>query len=107
MNVEDTDGDEDWESDQQHREEEVLAEQRNRQGGWGNNLGQKQEEHSEGEKNGDAEGHLKQKCDKFCRMDKLAQNLSNSFIQRSANYVCDLTFKLILTVTFSPESAGR
>ena len=64
MNVEDTDSDEDWEGDQQHREEEVLAEQRHRQGGWGNNLGQKQEEHSEGEKNGDAEGHLKRKCDK-------------------------------------------
>ena len=79
MNVEDTDSDEDWEGDQQHSEEEVLAEQRHRQGSWGNNLGQKQEEHSEGEKNGDAEGHLKRKCDKYCKNSKRILDPTSKF----------------------------
>ena len=104
MNVEDTDGDEDWEGDKQHREEEVLAEQRHRQGSWGNNLGQKQEEHSEGEKNGDAEGHLKRKCDKYCKKGILAQLL---FYWTERKTCMWFNIKLILTVTFSPESAGR
>ena len=58
MNVEDPDCDEDGEGDEEHGEEEVLAEQRDGQGGGRNDLGQKEEEDSEGEEDGDAECDL-------------------------------------------------
>ena len=58
MNIEHADGDADGEGDQDHGEEEVLAEQRNGQRRRWDDLGQQQEEHSQREQNRDAECHL-------------------------------------------------
>ena len=58
MNVEDANSDEDGESNKEHGEEKILAQKRNSQGGRGNDLSQKQEEHSQGQQDGNAEGNL-------------------------------------------------
>ena len=59
MNVKNPDSDEDRKCDEQHREEEILPEQGDGQGGRGNDLGQQEEEHSEGKQDGDTEGDLR------------------------------------------------
>ena len=41
-----------------HREEDKLANERNHEGGWGDDLGQEEEEDGEGEQDGDGEGDL-------------------------------------------------
>ena len=58
MNVEDPHGDEDGEGDEEHAEEEVLAEQGHGQGCRRNDLGKKQEEHCQREENRNAERDL-------------------------------------------------
>lgn len=58
MNIKDANGDHDGECDEDHGEEEIFAEERHRQRGRRNDLGEQQEEHSERQEDGDAEGHL-------------------------------------------------
>ena len=59
VNVKNPYSDEDRKCDEQHREEEILPEQGDGQGGRGDDLGQQEEEHSEGEQDGDTEGDLR------------------------------------------------
>ena len=47
VDVEDAHGHEDGEGDEDHGEEEVLAEEGDRQGGGGDDLGEQEEEHSQ------------------------------------------------------------
>ena len=58
VNVEHNYGEENGERDQNHGEQEVLADERHHQGRGRNELGQEQEEHGEREENVDAESDL-------------------------------------------------
>ena len=58
VDVEDDDGGDDGDADQDHGEEQVLAEQRHRQRRGRHDLGDEQEEHGLREQDGDAEGDL-------------------------------------------------
>ena len=58
MNIEDDHGDADAEGVEDHGEEDKLAEERHNQRGGGDDLGQQQEEHSEGEQDGDGKRNL-------------------------------------------------
>lgn len=58
VNVEDEDSDDDGEGDENHGEEEILANERDDEGcGW-NDLCDEEEEHSEGQQHGDAKSDL-------------------------------------------------
>ena len=58
MNVEYANSDDNRKGYEEHAEEKIFAEQGNSQRRRRNYLSQKQEEHCQGEKNGDAEGDL-------------------------------------------------
>ena len=58
MDVQHKDGDDDAERDENHGEEEVLADQRDDEWRRGDGLGDDQQEHGEGEEDRDAEGDL-------------------------------------------------
>ena len=58
MNIEDDHGDADAEGVEDHGEEDELAQEGDHQGGWGDDLGQQEEEHSEREEDVDGETHL-------------------------------------------------
>ena len=56
--IENTDSNEDGEGDEKHGEEEVFAKEGDSERGWRNNLGKKQEEHSEREENRNTKSDL-------------------------------------------------
>ena len=58
VNVEDPNSDEDGEGNKEHGEEEIFAEEGNRQGGRGDDFCQQQEEHSERQQDRYAQRHL-------------------------------------------------
>ena len=58
MNVKNPNCDEDGEGDEEHGEEEILAEEGDGQRAGRDDLGQQEEEHSEREEDGDAESDL-------------------------------------------------
>lgn len=58
MDVEDDDSDDDGECDEDHGEQQILADERHDDRGRGDNLSQQQEEHSQGQQDGDAQCHL-------------------------------------------------
>lgn len=58
MDVEDDDGDNDGECDEDHGEEQILADERHDDRGRRDNLRQQQEEHGQGQQDGDAQCHL-------------------------------------------------
>jgi len=58
VHIEHSDGDNDGERDQHHGEEQILSQQRHRQRGGRNNLGQQQEEHGERQQDADTERDL-------------------------------------------------
>ena len=59
MYIENADGDTDGQGDEDHGEEQVLAQQRHGEGGGRDDLSQQEEEHGEGEEDGDTESNLK------------------------------------------------
>ena len=56
--IENTNSDEDGKGDKKHGEEEIFAKQGDSERGWRNNLGKKQEEHSEREENRNTKSDL-------------------------------------------------
>ena len=58
VHVEHEDGDDDAERDEDHGEEQVLADERDDQRGGGDGLGDDQQEHGERQQHGDAQGDL-------------------------------------------------
>lgn len=58
VHVQDDDGDDDGEADQDHGEEDVLAEERQGERSRRDDLGDEEEEHGLGEQDVDAEGDL-------------------------------------------------
>ena len=58
VHVEHEDGDDDGERDEDHGEEQVLADERDHQRGGRDGLGDDQQEHGQREQHGDAEGDL-------------------------------------------------
>lgn len=61
MDVEDPDSDADGECDEDHGEEEVLAQEGDSQWRRRDDLGQQEEEHRQGQQDGDAQSHLPNK----------------------------------------------
>ena len=65
MNIEDPDSDEDGEGDEEHAEQEVLAEEGYSQGGGGDDLSKQQEEHGQGQQDGNAKSYLLSKMNAY------------------------------------------
>ena len=62
MNVKNPNCDEDGEGDEEHGEEEILAEEGDGERGGRDDLGQQEEEHGEREEDVDGETHLNKDC---------------------------------------------
>lgn len=60
VHIEDDDRDNNWEDDEDHGEEKILADQRDDDWCGRNDFGQQQKEHRKGQQDGDAEGNLLQ-----------------------------------------------
>ena len=58
VGVDDDDGDDDGGDDEDHGEEHVLPDERHGAGGGGDELHDDEQEHREGQQDGDAQGHL-------------------------------------------------